>query len=37
MLSCGAILTTLALSYAPRRLRTLAAMAALLGLGLACA
>ncbi|MEN5160175.1 DUF3325 domain-containing protein [Achromobacter spanius] len=34
MLSCGAILTTLTLSYAPRRLRTLAAMAAILGLGL---
>lgn len=39
MLSCGAILTTLTLSYAPRRLRTLSAMAVFLGLGLclACA
>ncbi|EHK66060.1 DUF3325 domain-containing protein [Achromobacter arsenitoxydans] len=37
MLSCGAILTTLTLSYAPRRLRILAAAAALLGLGLAYA
>lgn len=37
MLSCGAILTTLTLSYAPRRLPTLATAAALLGLGLACA
>lgn len=37
ILSCGAILTTLTLSYAPRRLRALASLAALLGLGLACA
>lgn len=34
MLSCGAILTTLTLSYAPRRLRMLATASALLGLGL---